>query len=552
MLAMSAGMENREPFKNLFGYALLRDENGEEMHKSKGNAIWFEDAAERMGADVMRWLFLRANPVNNLNFGWNAGDEIKRGFLSTLWNTYSFFVTYANIDGWTPGRDGQTGRRADGQEEGLTSRHAEPVEASDSGVQVQGVLPGEGPGGVGGVPPDSQYSPAEQRDSDAQPSGAALSELDRWALSELNQLVATVTNALENYDAMTACRQIEDFVEGLSNWYVRRSRRRFWKSEDDGDKRAAYETLYTCLETLNRLMAPLVPFLSEEIYQNLVRTWDPSTGSGQAAAPESVHLRDWPAVNEALIDRELSASVRLVQRLTSLGRAARAKANVKVRQPLAAVHVKLAHESEAETVRRLADQVVEELNVKALDVIDDDADFFDYQVRPNLPVLGPKYGSEVGRIQRALAQADKAALARQVNTGQKVPLDGLELEPSELLVTVGGKPGYAVAEEAGYAVAVTTEVTPELAAEGLARELVRRIQELRKSAGLEIADRVHLYIDGDDEVARVVEGWRDYISQETLASAIEHATGGDYSEEQDVDGHQVRLGVTRALMQGSP
>jgi isoleucyl-tRNA synthetase len=365
-----------------------------------------------------------------------------------------------------------------------------------------------------------------------------LTELDRWALSELNQLIAAVTRDLESYDSMSATRRIEDFVEGLSNWYVRRSRRRFWKSEDDGDKRAAYETLYTCLETLDLLLAPIMPFVAEDMYQNLARSWDPR-------APESVHLCDWPVANEALIDEELSASVRLIQRLASLGRSARSKANIRVRQPLARVHVKTASERERETVLQMADQLLEELNVKELALISDEAAFFDYQVRPNLPVLGPKYGSEVGRIQRALAQADRTAVAQAVGARRVVALDGFELEPEELLVNVSGKPGYAVAEEAGYAVAVTTEVTPELADEGLARELVRRIQEMRKSAGFEIADRIRLGYEGDAEAGRVIEAWREYISQETLAEEIRSGVGGGHVEEHEIDGRRVKLAVER-------
>jgi isoleucyl-tRNA synthetase len=516
MLAMSAALEEREPFKTLFGYALLRDEKGEEMHKSKGNAIWFEDAAERMGADVMRWMFFRHPPANNLNFGWTAADEIKRNFLSTLWNTYSFFVTYANLDGWTP-PDVQTGKWANGQEGSARPEALEGRVPDAPSAQAAGFIP-------------------QAPSSSSQPSN--LSELDRWALSELHQLIRDVTQALENFDAMTAARQVEDFVEGLSNWYVRRSRRRFWKSESDADKQAAYETLYTCLATLNRLLAPMMPFLAEDVYQNLVRSWDTS-------APESVHLTDFPVADASLIDEELSASVRLVQRLASLGRAARAKANLKVRQPLAAVHVKLQNPAEAAIVHTLADQIVEELNVKSLDVITNEADYFDFQVRPNLPVLGPKYGNDLGRIQRALAQADKASVAQAVSSGRPVSLDGFTLQPDELLVAVSGRPGYAVAEEAGYAVAVTTEVTPELADEGFARELVRRIQEMRKSAAFEIADRIRLSHEGDADLDRVMQSWGDYIRQETLAEAITPGIRGGYVEEHDVDGRKVRLAVEK-------
>ncbi|HLG11413.1 MAG TPA: DUF5915 domain-containing protein, partial [Dehalococcoidia bacterium] len=536
--------EGTPPFLSLFSYALLRDENGEEMHKSKGNAIWFEDAAERMGADVMRWLFLRTNPANNLNFGYGPGDDLKRGFLSTLANTYSFFVTYANIDGWTP--DGQTGKRANGQ----SARSMNSVGyTTDREIEGRGsLLPrspnrgsrGQSPmaGGVGGVPPRSIYSEAEQRESDAQPEDGALSDLDRWALSELHQLVVTCTHALENYDSMTACRHVEEFIDSLSNWYVRRSRRRFWKAESDADKRAAYETLWTCLATVNRLMAPMVPFLAEDMYQNLVRGALPD-------APESVHLTSWPDADEALIDAELSNAVRAVQRIVSLGRAARAKANIKVRQPLAAVYVRLQNPGEAAALRQLADQVLEELNVKQLHVIENESDFFEYQVLPNLPVLGPKYGREVGRIQRALATADKAALAREAAAGRPVTLDGIELQPNELLVSMSGKPGYAVAEEAGYAVAITTEITPELADEGLARELVRRVQEMRKSAGFDISDHIRLYHAGDPAVARVLETWHDYISQETLADAISAGGAAGHTEEHDIDGRKVTLTVAK-------
>jgi len=520
------------------------------MHKSKGNAIWFEDAAEKMGADVMRWLYLRANPASNLNFGYNTGEELKRGFLSTLWNTYSFFVTYANLDGWVP---------AVRHEAAALGSNLQLINESPSGEARSGRSGGAAPltGGMGGVSPGPQDSGAEQTGAggsqDAQHRDAALSDLDRWALSELNQLVLTCTNALDDYDSMTVCRQVEEFVDGLSNWYVRRSRRRFWKPESDADKHAAYQTLYTCLATVNRLMAPMMPFLAEAMYQNLVRSWSDSRasrqerGPGGEVTPESVHLRDWPAADASLIDANLSTAVRAVQRLVSLGRAARSKANIRVRQPLGAVYVRLQTSAEAAAVQPLADQVLEELNVKQLHIIQQDSDFFEYQVLPNLPVLGPKYGREVGRIQAALRDADKAVLVREVSAGRAVTLDGFELQPDELLVSMSGKPGYAVAEEAGYAVAVTTEITPELADEGLARELVRRIQEMRKSAGFDISDRIRVAHDGDAEVARVLDSpqWRAYVAQETLADAIAPGANGAYTEQHDIDGRHVTLAVEK-------
>jgi isoleucyl-tRNA synthetase len=257
-----------------------------------------------------------------------------------------------------------------------------------------------------------------------------------------------------------------------------------------------------------------------------------------------VHLCEFPAVNEPLIDEELSAAVKLIQFLVSLGRSARAKANIKVRQPLQTAHIFVFSDEQKETVLRLTDQIIDELNVKDVQLIEEESDFFEYQVRPHLPTLGPKYGSELGPLQRALARADKAYVGREARIGHAVEVDSFVLEPNEILVTVSGKPGYAVAE-AGYAVAVTTEITPELADEGLARELVRHIQELRKSAGFDIADRIHLGFDGDTDIHRVMSAWRGYIGQETLAEAIVKGTNGGHEESLDIDGHAVQLSLKK-------
>ncbi len=477
LLAMSTVMEDREPFRTCFGYALLRDEQGEEMHKSKGNAIWFEDAADRMGVDVMRWLFCRHTPSANLNFGWHCGDEVLRGFILTLWNTYSFFVTYANIDSF----EGQTG-----------------VESSRS-------------------------------------------ELDRWLLSGLNQLIAGVTADLEEFDSATATRRVESFVEDLSNWYVRRSRRRFWKSEDDADKRAAYSTLYACLVTLSRLLAPFLPFLAEEMYQNLVRSHD-------SAAPESVHLCDWPVADLALIDEQLAEDTRLVMRLVSLGRAARSKAGIKVRQPLPRAYVKVHGSSEEEAARRLEGQILDELNVKEVAFITDEADFVEYQVRLNAALLGPKYGGALRQIEDELRRLDPASVAATISDGTPVAVGEWTLEPAELQVSAGDKEGYRTAMEAGYAVTVPTEIDAELLDEGLAREIVHRLQTMRRNASFDIADRIVTYYQGDDAVRRVMTNFENYIRQETLSVDIvaEAPPAAAHVEEHTVDGHALVLGVVRA------
>ncbi|MEX1253617.1 MAG: isoleucine--tRNA ligase [Dehalococcoidia bacterium] len=488
LLAMSTVLESREPFRAVLGHALVRDEAGEEMHKSKGNAIWFDDAAEKMGVDVMRWLFLRHNPASNVNFGWGSGDELRRSFVLTLWNTYAFFVTYANIDGWAPTTTPNT-------------------------------------------------------------TGGAEHELDRWLLSELHQLVADVTASLDDYDTMAPCRRVESFVEDLSNWYVRRSRRRFWKSEDDDDKRSAYETLHETLVTLARLLAPFMPFLAEELYQNLVRSSD-------STEPPSVHLSDWPQADASLINRELSDEVRLVMRLASLGRSARSKAQIKVRQPLPRVFVKVRAKVEEDALARLGPQLVDELNVRELVPIHNESDFLRYEVRPNLPALGPKYGPAVAEIRQALAAHDPMAVAAAIAEGHGVEVAGHRLEPDELLVTTVEREGFASAQEAGYIVVVDTEVPPELLDEGLARELVHRIQNLRRDAGFDISDRITTYWQGDDPstssgqaLRRVLATHAAYVQGETLStSLVEGEPPPDaHRAEQTVDGHRVTLGVVVAL-----
>jgi isoleucyl-tRNA synthetase len=473
---MSTVLERTEPMQTVLGHGLVRDEHGEEMHKSKGNAIWFDDAAEKMGVDVMRWLFLRHNPALNVNFGYAQGDEIRRSLFLTLWNTYAFFVTYARIDGWQP--DG---------------------------------------------------------------TGGGDNELDRWLRSELHQLIDDITTSLEQYDTMTPCRRIEAFVEDLSNWYVRRSRRRFWKSEDDADKQAAYATLHEALVTLAKLLSPIAPFLADDLYQNLVRSFDSET-------PASVHLCAWPAADHSRIDTVLNDEVRLVMRLASLGRSARAKAKVKVRQPLPRVFVKVRSKMEEDALPRMEPQLLEELNVKQLVPIHDESDFLRYEVKPNLPVLGPKLGPAVADVRKALEHGDGASIAADVAAGRSVELAGHLVAADELLVTAVEQEGFASAQDGGYVVVVDTNVPEELRDEGLAREIVHRIQNLRRDAGFEISDRIVLHWQGDKDVERVLRSFDGYIRTETLSRDIVEGAPpqGAHSAEQDVDGHRLVIGAKRA------
>ena len=484
LLTMSTALENTEPFRSVFSYALMRDEKGEEMHKSKGNAIWFEDAAERMGVDSMRWLFARQNPAANLNFGFGAADEVRRRFIIPLWNVYSFFVTYANIDEYDPST----------------------------------------------LAPEVKGRP----------------ELDRWIISELNSLVAEVTDALENYEPDRAAHNVESFVEYLSNWYVRRSRRRFWKSgvlsgdgSADEDKLCAYATLYECLLTLTRLLAPIMPFITESMYRNLAS----SANGGR----ESVHLDSYPQADVSLVDQRLSDATRLAMRLSSMGRAARSKAGLKVRKPLEKVLVKLNSSDESGLLEQIAPQVRDELNVKKIVPTSDETEVLDFKVQANMSLLGPKYGGDVRSVAAALSSAMPSEIYALVSAGRNVEVGGYNLDPDEINVTSSDKEGFSVVADSGYMVAITTEISPELALEGQARELVHRIQNMRRSADFDIADYIVTYYQGGPELDEVMASHGDYIRQETLSRELVNGDLEDdaYTERHKVDGMEAVLGVRK-------
>ena len=419
-------------YRNVICLGHIQDDKGRKMSKSVGNVVEPMSVIEHHGADALRWyLYTATRPGEARRFSDKLVSESLRRFLLTLWNTYSFFVTYANLDQFSPA-DGSTRER---------------------------------------------------------------SELDRWVLSELNALVQKVTDCLEDYDPTTSGRAIQEFVEDLSNWYVRRSRRRFWQSGADADKLGAYQTLYTCLVTVTKVLAPFTPFVAEAMYQNLVRTADPE-------APESVHLAAWPEADASLVDERLMHDTRLVMRVVSLGRAARSKAGIKVRQPLAAATAFVHDAAQAKGLRRLEGQVLDELNVKRLDVVDT---------------------SEAFKGRNAVEH----------------PKDLLALLPE----------GAALAEDdAGYAVGLDTTITPELADEGLARELVHRIQNARKAAGFEISDRIAVYYSDSERLRSVFGAHGEYVRAETLADEIAEGTApeGAHVEEQALESETVTLAVRRS------
>jgi len=484
MLAQSAVLTGRVPYKTVLGFATMRDEHGQEMHKSKGNAIWFDDAADEMGADVMRWLYLKHNPTLNLNFGYHLGDEARRQFILPLWNSYAFFANYAALDGFNP------------------NEHDVPL--------------------------------------------AERSLLDRWILSRLQEVTGVVRKALSEFDSLTAARTIEEFVvEELSNWYIRRNRRRFWKTESDQDKIAAYLTLHEALVTITQLLAPFLPFLTERMYQNLVRAVDPN-------AVESVHLTSFPEVDASKIDAELSRDMTALLHVVGLGRSSRSAAGVKVRQPLGRVLVGSRQEGATQSIERLKDQLLDELNVKEFEVVDNPDDYVSYSVRPNLPLLGPKYGPKLGKVRAAIQTADPARLAQLQRAGRSIPLvagdEAVEIEPDELLVEVRSREGFAVAEDRDFMVALDLEITPELRLEGLARDFVRGIQDARKSAGLQIEDTIATTYQADGEIGDAVTTFADYIKGETLSEELapgEPSSDGAHAEQIKVGGERVLVGIRK-------
>ncbi len=443
-------------YKNVICLGLILDANGQKMSKSRGNIVDPWDVINENGADAMRWyLYTASPPGQERRFSKDLVSEVVRNFTLTLWNTYSFFVTYANLDGWTPNPDAQ-------------------VENSS---------------------------------------------LDRWLRSALNTLVRDVTASLESYDVLGATRPIETFVDQLSNWYLRRSRRRFWKSGDDADKQAAYATLYEALTTLSKLLAPTMPFIAEELYQNLVRSLNPTDTL-------SVHLTNWPLYDPDLIDEQLNHEMALVMRLASLGHAARNKANRKVRQPLAEAAFSVGSAEEAGVVQKYADLLEDELNVKRVRALDTAAEVADFSLNPLPKQLGQKYGSRFPGIRKAILGLPAGPSARKLLAGEPLTVDAngetYEIQPDEVEVRANAHTGFAVASEGAYLAALDTELTPELVQEGLAREFVRRVQDLRKSAGLDIADRIELIYNASSDLRQAVESFRDYIMGETLAIAMTH------------------------------
>ncbi len=445
-------------YKNVICLGHLVDEKGLKMSKSKGNVVEPLPAFDKFGADSVRWyMFTGSEPGDTKRFSERLIAEGQRGFINTLWNVYSFFVLYANLD------------------------H-----------------------------PDLAVAPKlEDRP-----------EIDRWLISRLEGLIDTVTDALNKYDARRGGKALEAFVEELSNWYVRRNRRRFWTQDGNVDS-SAYATLYEALVTVTKLAAPFTPFLSESLYQNLVRGVD-------AAAPESVHLCSFPEFSSSRFDQKLVAEMQAVIRTVDLGRAARGQANLKLRQPLSQVMLRAREISDNVALERFSETIAEELNVKAVKLLEEGTNLVSYNLKPNLPTLGRKYGKNIPAIRAALSEGDAGIVVSSVNKGLNFTLqtaDGaFELEPADVLVDAKSPEGFAAVEQDGILVAFTTELTKDLILEGLSRDLLREIQQTRKDSGLEVSDKIILRLNLQGDMLEAAKAWEGFICEEALVAKLEYVS----------------------------
>jgi len=478
--AISTLLNDQVSFKNVICLGHIQDGEGRKMSKSLGNIVQPWDVINLHGADALRWyLFTATPPGQERRFSSDLVGDVIRSFTLTLWNVYSFFITYANLD-------------------------------KPQALRVT----------------------------------ATTNELDRWLLSELNVLVRDVTKAYEEYDVTNATRPVEKFVETLSTWYVRRSRRRFWKNDSSADKQAAYSTLYTALVTVAKLIAPAMPFIAEELYQNLVRSIDET-------APESVHIAEWPQVMEEFIDESLNKEMQLVMKLVSLGHSARQKANRKVRQPLAEAAFSLGNPSERNALMKNVDVIQDELNVKRVRLLDAATEAVSHTVKPLPKQLGQKYGNKFPALQKAILALNPEEVASTLHADKpvEVKLDGetYQILSDEVEVKALAKEGFAVAEEGAYVAALVTELTPELIAEGLAREFVRRVQDLRKTSDLDVADRIELFIEASAGLKSAIEAHKDYITAETLTTKLSFANPPSNASvvEDEFENEKVKVGLVK-------
>ena len=477
LLAISTLIFNKAPYKNVIVMGHVQDEDGQKMSKSKGNAVDPMDALNKFGADAIRWYFyVNSAPWLPNRFHDKAVEEGQRKFLGTLWNTYAFYVLYADIDNFDP----------------------------------------------------TKYSLEYDK----------LSVMDKWLLSKLNTLVKTVDDYLNNYKITETARALQSFTDDMSNWYVRRCRERFWAKGMEQDKVNAYMTLYTALITLSKIAAPMIPFMTEEIYQNLVRSVDKN-------APESIHLTDFPAVNEEFIDKDLEVSMDEVLDIVVLGRAARNSANIKNRQPIGNMYVK------AETVLNpfYVEIIEDELNVKAVEFKDDVEEFVSYSFKPQLKTVGPKYGKLLGKIREALASLDGHAAMKYLNDTGSVDFDFdgeiVSLGREDLLIETAKNDDFVTEADNKTTVVLDIRLSEELIEEGFVRELISKIQTMRKEAGFEVVDHIVLSQTGNERIAEIIKKNEAVIKNDTLADEIVYNNVEGYTKDWNLNGENTSLGVSK-------
>lgn len=477
LMAISTLLFNKAPYRNVIVLGHVQDENGQKMSKSKGNAVDPFEALAKHGADAIRWYFYsNSAPWLPNRFHDKAVTEGQRKFMGTLWNTYAFFVLYANIDELDP----------------------------------------------------TKY----------QLDYAQLPVMDKWLLSRMNTLIQNCDRFLNDYKIPETARALQDFVDDMSNWYVRRSRERFWAKGMEQDKINAYMTLYTALVNVSKLAAPMIPFMTEEIYQNLVRSVD-------ASAPESVHLCDYPAADEAHIDRGLEAEMEHVLKLVVMGRACRNTANLKNRQPLARMFVK----APFGMPEYFSTIVAEELNVKKVEFTQDVREFTTYTFKPQMRTVGPKYGRLLNQIKQALLEVDGNATMDRLNEEGKISLDidgnSVILETEDLLIEMSQKPGYVSENNGDVTVVLDSNLTPELVDEGFVRELISKIQTMRKEAGFQVTDHITVYHQGSEKLEQIFAGYEKEICSNVLADKVAAGEPEGYQKDWDINGESVSLGVKR-------
>ena len=477
LLAESTILFNQAPYKNVIVLGHVQDENGQKMSKSKGNAVDPFDALEKYGADAIRWYFyINSAPWLPNRFHGKAVQEGQRKFMGTLWNTYAFFVLYANIDNFDP----------------------------------------------------TKYT----LDYDNLPV------MDKWLLSKLNSVVKTVDDCLANYKIPESARALQEFVDEMSNWYVRRSRERFWAKGMEQDKINAYMTLYTALVTISKAAAPMIPFMTEEIYQNLVRSVDKD-------AIESIHLCDFPKVEEAWINKELEDDMEELLKIVVLGRAARNTANIKNRQPIGTMYIK----ADKEMGQFYTDIIADELNVKEVKFANDVESFISYSFKPQLRTVGPKYGKLLNGIRTALAEINGTEAMNELRSTGLLTLDingnKVELSEEDLLIETAQTEGYVTEADGDISVVLDTNLTPELIEEGFVREIVSKVQTMRKEAGFEVMDKIHIYAKDNDKILELMENHKEEIMSEVLAEDMTLGTTDGYVKEWNINKEPVVLGVAK-------